>query len=632
MPNGTSVALTWPQTTTNGSLLIALLFNVGEWTLSPTPSSTGWTVLGTPATTDAFFVFKITNAAPRSGTETFTWGATSAPIPLILMEWSGGSDIQSITAETDTAAAPDPVTVTYVNNTVTYDPSVVMSLATAATSSSGNYGLSFTTRHSFPWQEITDADWHTNGFGESTDTDLAAYASYRLTDADVDPPDTVADTDASSSSVAWNSRSLVIQPKAKTATTFDINYLVANAESSDYKVYFKGAADLTTGAWSLIDTVTPATAVVSDPVAFATGFNRTFYTNHRFATLRAYNPTSGASESITNGPAGRCVAVHKNRVFVGGTVVNFYRLYYSNINDETTWGANDYIDIGRDDGEPIEEIVPFRNALFIGKKTSLWYLSGSGPDTFSLTRLPTGGIAPGRSLMPTPYGVICAGNKHIWMADSSGEVTLISRPVSDTYAITTWASMSFINDVVSIVDAGTGTVWSLDLSTGVWYQEKHDNTAEAPAVLYNYDYTQLMAPRNGTTGTLLSYRNIPGSSLQKDFDTLSTTYKVWTPEMWPVGPGTKITPRHLMYKVRQRGGTVSETGITVYTYGNGAEIHRDVIGPWPDTGVYRERLDVGGASGIDYIQFRFEQTVPSGQTAVFDIEELMFGYDVEPRR
>jgi hypothetical protein len=539
---------------------------------------------------------------------------------LILMEWTNIDDVTAVAESQSTGSTPQ--TVDFASTTITKDPSILIPIASNdAGATSGNNAQAITT-HSSPYTSILNTSW--------SGPDAAISSSWVKVDETTDPPSLSAT--ATSGTLYIANRVIVLTPVKKVTTSLDLQYLVANAESTDYKVYRKEGNDLSTGAWSLVETISPSTAVNTDPVAFTTGLKKTFYTSHRFATVRQYDPLNDSASELTNAPAGRCIAFHKNRLFTGGTATNLYRLYYSNINDETTWGANDYIDIGRDDGEPIEEIVPFRNALFIGKKTSLWYLTGSGPDTFTLTRLPVGGVAPGRSLMPTPYGVMCAGVKHVWMADSSGEVTLVSRPISDTYAITTWASSSFINDVYSVVDAGTGTVWSLDLSTGVWYQEKHDNTAEAPAVLYNYDYTQLMAPKNATIGTLLSYRNIPGTGLQKDFDTLTETYKMWTSELWPVGPGTKVTPRHLMYKVRQRGGTASQTGITVYTYGNGAEIHRDTIGPWPEAGVYRERLDVGGASGIDYVQFRFEQTVPSGQSSVMDIEELMFAYDVEPRR
>lgn len=614
---GASVTATWPAPTTIGNTLIAVIFKTVN-SISTNARPSGYSMISAAASDDLYIDGCVNSTTSHSGTETWTVGTTMY-WGIYLMEWSNvtAAHINTLSG----AGFTSSTTATFTSLTTNTSPSPVLAMVlTYSNSTAANSSVGL--QPSPPYTNILDKqDWNDKWSGA---------VDWRQHDDSDTTPSSVTVTH-NGVTARWATVALAMDAKPKTTTTFDISYLQANADAGDYDIYAIDGNSIDSASWSIVDSVTPASAIISDPVAFTMGLASTFYTSHRFATVRKWNPIAGSS-AVSGSPAGRCIAFHKNRLFVGGTLLNPYRLYYSNISDYATWGVNSYIDIGRDDGEPIEDITPFRNALMIGKKSSLWFLTGSGPDTFSLSKLPVGGAAPGRSLMPTPYGVVCAGARNVWLADGNGDVQLISRPISDTYNIGTYASTSFIDDTVYVCDADTGSVWVMDMATGAWFTEGFDSAGEAPAALYNYDYTQLMAPRNATVGSLLSYRYIPGSSKAKDFDTLTETYTHWTPEIWPVGPGTKITPRHLMLKVRQRGGTAAQTGITVYTYANGDEVLRTTVGPYAEAGVYRERLDVGGASGIDYVQFRLEQTVPSGHASLFDIEEMMLGYDAEPKR
>src|SRR6185436_16298458 len=159
---------------------------------------------------------------------------------------------------------------------------------------------------------------------------------------------------------------------------------------------------LTTGAWAARDVVS-----VSDPtvhVDFALGLGHSYYSSSQFAAIHRWDGT-GVSEAVTDSPANaRTLAFHKSHIFAGqGT-----RLWFSEINDGGTWPAINFIDVGADDGEPIECLEGFSDQLLIGKENSLWLLTGAGPDTFALHYLGSLGCAPGRTIVRTPYGAVVA--------------------------------------------------------------------------------------------------------------------------------------------------------------------------------------------------------------------------------
>jgi hypothetical protein len=193
-------------------------------------------------------------------------------------------------------------------------------------------------------------------------------------------------------------------------------------------------------------------------------------------------------------------------------------------------------------------------------------------------------------------------------------------------------SVSFANDVGSICDESSGYIWSINMNTGVWAEERVDSTTEAPAWVTQSNELQLFSPKAATVGSLVSYRAVPTDTRTKDFDSLTETFEALTPELWPVGNTVKITPRHLYVRVRQRGGTADQTGLTITPYYEGWQGTAQTFGPEDAAGVYRYRFDLGERRGINYAQFKFSQTVPSGQASVVDIEEVEFGFNVEQIR
>jgi len=415
-------------------------------------------------------------------------------------------------------------------------------------------------------------------------------------------------------------------------STRQLRYVAANAVAdTGYQVYATDNDDLGATGWSLIDTIA-STAVQSDPVAFTTGLSKLLYTSINFATARAWD--SGGAASIATGPAGRCIAFHKSRVFIGGTIASPTLLHWSDVGATTfNTGTAGTMYVGRDDGEPIEDITPSELGLLIGKENSLWMLTGSGMDNFQLTQLNSGGVAPGRSLCRTPYGVVAAGRENVYLV-AGGVADIISESVETSYGMTGYfMSTAYRNNRVYILDEGSGTIWVYDLKRGIWQgTQTIDTAAEQPSILYGHSQYLLSAPKAATAGGLLSYKEIPKGDRVKDFGTLPETFTVWTPEMWLGGPETKFTPRHLFLKLRQRVEGEGQSELTVTPVYDGVAGEDLFIEPNSVAGAFWVRLDIGQKAGISSLQLRFSHTVLGTETAIFDIERGIVGYDVEERR
>lgn len=112
-------------------------------------------------------------------------------------------------------------------------------------------------------------------------------------------------------------------------------------------------------------------------------------------SVRAHNPSGSSLTTLTTAPVGaRFVCGYKNYLFVAnnGTSSGKFpsRLWFSNLGDETTWSANDYIDIEPYDGDIITGLAVFKDALWIFKNSSIFVLAGDSPSNFIVQRVTSG--------------------------------------------------------------------------------------------------------------------------------------------------------------------------------------------------------------------------------------------------
>ncbi len=114
----------------------------------------------------------------------------------------------------------------------------------------------------------------------------------------------------------------------------------------------------------------------------------------------------------------RCLIHHANRFWGGGQDGSATKLIYSDVDALTNWDGSQFVEIGGDDGEPIEDVVEYLQGMIIGKENSLWYLTGESDDTFTLRALDGGGAMAGRSLCVTPGGCAAVTRTNVWFYTS----------------------------------------------------------------------------------------------------------------------------------------------------------------------------------------------------------------------
>jgi hypothetical protein len=408
-------------------------------------------------------------------------------------------------------------------------------------------------------------------------------------------------------------------------------YLVAHDNTTSYDIYAIDRDDMEagTGAFEQIDSV--AVDDTTLPVAFVLGLGAAWYTAAGFEGVRRYD---GVFPSTVEGsPAGaRCLAIHKSRLWAGGSKALPTRLSFSQAGDGLTWTGigTGYRTIGSDDGEPIEDIAPFENGLVSAKRTSAYFTQGEIPEQFFDIRLNAGSAAPGRSLMPTAYGCVFAGPEQVWLFDGQA-VQPIGRGVERSYGLQgDFVSCSYIDGSVYIADSGAGLIFVFNL-LGQWRKEQIGSAAqvaaESAAVLYNYGGVQLYSPVAGTQGSLLNVRSFPNPTRATDFSGLGMVFRAHTPDMWLVGPRARITPTKVLAQMRQRGGDQASAGVKLDAiYDDRETISTETFAPHGDGLVWRDQKALGKANSKGSIMLKLTH-IPTD--AVFDVENLALETIVE---
>lgn len=425
-----------------------------------------------------------------------------------------------------------------------------------------------------------------------------------------------------SASAKWM-ETIVTLKAAQTGIT-QSEYLVAHDDGANFDILGINDDQPESSSWTTIDADVAATSLERDkPVMFAMGLGHAFWTHQDFTAVRKYD---GATVSnVAGAPPGRTIAFYRNRIFIGGTEANPSRLWFSDLGNEDSWPVNNFIDVGLDDGEPIQDIAPLSDGLIIAKEGSLWFLSGTGPTNFELHHLDGGDGMRGRCIAATPYGAIIAGKTRLWFW-GGGPVEPFALHQTEAYAISgDWVSTTVVGHLAYICDPGTGDIWVCDPSTRELRKETVDPATERPAWVLGDIDRLLMGPIEGTTISLLAYRSEESSPRQHD--PVAQTFRLHTPEYWFAGPGVAITPRHLYIRVRQRGGTSADPGITITPVYEGTDRAVVTVPPRDTPGVFALRLDVGSARGIYGVKFKFEQTLAVGQDSLFDIEQVVLALD-----
>lgn len=390
-------------------------------------------------------------------------------------------------------------------------------------------------------------------------------------------------------------------------------------DATTYKVRSIVQDDISSGTWATADTIT---ATATDlPLAFASGVGRLLYCSPTFNPLRIrYWDGAVAGETASDLIAGRALRFHSNRFFVGGIASEPTRLRWSDLGSATSWtvGTN-FQDIGDDDGEPLEDFATYDRALFVGKESSIWYVTGTGPDNFAFRQADGGGVAPGRTLVPTPDGIIAIGRDRVFMLTGSG-FEPISRPIESSYGMTgDYMTGCYIDGVVYICDEASGTIFRFDLSSGAWSTYSVDDVDEGPNSVAAVGPYLLAGTLNATSNAPLLYRAEPGEDRGLCSHT-GQTFTWSTGELWLTGPSKPYSAMHLNLLIRQRGGDASGEPMYLSVYeGTEQTYGPEEIQPKDDLGTFRVSKSLGRA-GKYAMRVEVTQTLSVTDTTLMDIE------------
>lgn len=617
--SGTPI-LTWGVPTSSGNALIAFVAHASTTSLgTPTvTAASGWTTRQAFSGTaqQQIAVFEYFNAPVQMGDVTpFTISGPSPSVwELWVFEVSGitAFDVaSSLTTATSTSISPSTLTTTRASSfTMAFVAGRRSASTTEFTLSTASTGFT---------EQVEDGQSVASG-GNNNYLEAAVYTRPNTTLG------TQGITVTATTSVALVSLLVAYKGWNADAVPDEIasRLLVANDDGSAFDIY--SLDDISTGTYTSVD-ANRGSSSNGLPVAFTRGLGGSWYTHPSFSGTIVYD---GNSSTVTSGPAARCIAIHKSRLWVGSGT----RLSYSQVNDGRTWSGRGtgYFDIGTEDGEAIEDITPFAGGLVIGKRTTAWYLVGDTPDTFALVPLNAGGAAPGRSVLATPWGCVLAARDMVYLFNGEA-VQPIGRAIQRSYGIAEgeFVTMSYIDGSVTIATGAQEFVF--DLENGHWHIEQvSDGTdGEQPAIVFNYGDVQYMGPTSGTTMSLINYRSFPDPTRGGD-DGLDTEYAVSTGDLWLAGPGRVMTMQETHIQLRQHGD--GGTGLAYdVTYDNGDTDIQRLVEPLASGAprAFRAWLQRTGKQGVSSVRVRLSQTLPDGDESCFDVEDWLIGFDREGR-
>lgn len=419
-------------------------------------------------------------------------------------------------------------------------------------------------------------------------------------------------------------------PPSVSADTVDFYIVLAVAtDGTTYKVYRIPRDDITFGTWELLDSVTDSLDSTAF-VTFAQGAGYLLWSSSTMNYPRSIELATLSTANVTDllGLAGRTAVYHKDRMFVAGSSQNPSRVYFSDIGEPLDYTTTtDFLDIGGDDGEAIQDLLSVEGLLLIPKTNRAYLVSGSGVESFFVNELPGGTAATGRSAVRTPFGTVLAGTDDIWVVQGGG-VDPMSRPLGAGYRITGKASTAYGQDTVLVCDSGSNTLWRVNLVTGAWSYEEVTGDDAANFIVWSLNGRLYYGCDDSTTqvgGTrqLLSPRN-------QDETSGDTHFSGATGRLALDGPAFNYTPRYLYLQTRaQDTDLFNELQITLTTNLNEDDPYETSIPVTEAT--QRDRISMAWAKGAEWLKVGF--VANSSETAsAIDVEKIVLGVDVEAPR
>lgn len=653
-----TITNSWVEETLSGSLLLAFL-SYSNWNAAGTHTATsgitvtppaGWTSVGVIHSNDApssvsLRIYKIENAAERSGDEAFAFDANIRRAELELMEFRGvahaaAQDVFksasgfSTRPDTDFSAATDVA-----------NPKQLVIGAVAARTLDRSIKPDDFPEGWFPFKDILDGPYRSVGredywLNMAVARRIALTSSTQRLFASYDQ--TTQEDDAKS---RWVAALVTFKARERSAAGDKDFYVVDNEDAADtHGLYSIDYDQVDTGAWTRFGGLVASRGSVDDrPLAMAYGMGGLLLTSTDVIG-GAGQPARGLFQwdgdtliRINRSPLARCLAVHRGRFYAGGTRERPNDLFWSAVGDQTTWDMDKWFTPIGSDGEAILDVASVSDGLLIAKRDSLHLFVGpaSGPQ---VAELPGGGGMKGRCICPIPGGAVVASANHIWLW-GGGAPRLISRALDDWWVNPDrkFAYTAYVNGLVYLLGADEDTCAVYDTATQAWWVDK---PPEKLRTILSKDWRELIGGVDNSATRFVMFQRNPGSARTRDAG-VAQVFEAWTQELMFGSPSRPTTARHLYVTYRKRNYQAGHPPLVVtpvfdgvtYNARNITEVH-PVSGDVLADGSHTIRLDVGvkEATAQRKAQFQFRYDAVAGNTTVFDIEAVEFVYDIEEER
>lgn len=419
--------------------------------------------------------------------------------------------------------------------------------------------------------------------------------------------------------------------------------VAAGTDGTDFALYETDLA--TPDGFTTYNTIETGLAVdpafVDLPVAFAVGNSKLLYTNPGFPDGRVRSWDGATVVDLdTDDMAGRSLTYHLNRFWTGGSAADPTLLRFTEIGDEAEWNVDEnFIPVGQDDGEAICDSTVWDRGLVIGKAHSLWFLSGLDLDSFALSPIDNRiGVADGRTLVPSRYGVFMVGfdgNVSLW--DGGAVARITERHRIETPPPLGYMSAAYVADKLLIHAQGSTRVDVFDPAEGRWRVEEYEVAAPQDMIAFDdrflvastIDGARMLSQREEIGPFLLGSARSPGGDAG-----VETEYIAETGELYPGGVYSKALLRHAYIRLRQFTGQTDGAGFTVTPVVDGVAIDADAKDwtPEQDAGVYTKRFDFGNDRNGYSFGVRISAVVDDENLDTYAFEEIELGISVETRR
>lgn len=190
------------------------------------------------------------------------------------------------------------------------------------------------------------------------------------------------------------------------------------------------------------------------------------------------NTLIGVTAGIKRTGAPQFLAVLNNMMFYSGFSMAPSHVFWSQLGTPE-WVANDdYNEVRTDNGDVVVGMIPYQNAVIVGKRFSLHEVTGTSPDTISFNQTTSQyGFINNRSM--------AAWNNNLWFIDGSG------KGICEYNGAQTEIISVKVEDVFKRINltAAISTAWMLHVKqrNEVWAAIPVDG-ATTPNVIVVYDY------------------------------------------------------------------------------------------------------------------------------------------------